>query len=246
MSVARVMFDERVADIERYFSFIEEIIDHQATLVFPLPIGTKQDVPRLEKLVPIELKHTLKANGFLLLYNLVEATVSNAIEEIHTAIGSDPRVGTDNLNDALVRTAMTRFRTGALKVVGHCRQPASQSLLRYWIEDHKDGVEREKNPLFSGNVDARKIRDVAESYGFSANTNKRKTKDGKCLVTVKAKRNSLAHGHVAFNECGREITMPALKATKTEVIHYLNEILKNIEEYIQNREYLRQPEELLV
>lgn len=84
MSVARVMFDERVADIERYFSFIEEIIDHQATLVFPLPIGTKQDVPRLEKLVPIELKHTLKANGFLLLYNLVEATVSNAIEEIHT------------------------------------------------------------------------------------------------------------------------------------------------------------------
>lgn len=239
MSVTRDSFNERVTEIELYFSFVEEVIDRQAALIFPLPIGSKPRTKRKEKKIPIELTHTLKANGFLLLYNLVEATISNAIEEIHETIGSDPAVGTDNLNNSLIKTAMTRFKNGMMKITDHCKHPASQSLLRYWIDEHKDGVEREKNPLFSGNVDARKIRDVAADYGFSAETTKRKTKDGESLVTVKSKRNSLAHGHTAFNECGRGITMPALLAIKTEVIHYLDEILKNIEHYITNKAYLR-------
>lgn len=241
MSVTRDTFDQRVVEIEAYFSFVEDVIDRRAALIFPVPIGAKPRTKRKEQRIPIELTHTLKANGFLLLYNLVEATISNAIEEIHDAIGSDASAGTDNLNDALIKTAMARFKSGVMTITDHCKHPASRSLLRYWIEEHKDGIAREKNPLFSGNVDAKKIREVAKNYGFSADTTKRKTKDGKSLVEVKAKRNSLAHGHTAFKECGQEITMTTLLSTKTEVIHYLDEILRNIEGYITAKAYLRPP-----
>lgn len=238
MSVARVLFDERANEIALYFSFIEEIIDRQASLIFPLPIGAKPHTKRKTKPVSIELTHTLKATGFLLLYNLVEATISNAIEEIHVTIENEA-LGTDDLNDALVTRAMTRFKHGAMNISEHCKNPASRSLLRYWIDEHKKGVAEEKNPLFSGNVDAKKIREVAGDYGFSTSTTKRKTKDGKSLVTVKAKRNSLAHGHIAFQECGRDILLQDLVNIKTEVVHYLDEILHNIEDYITNKGYLR-------
>ena len=46
-----------------------------------------------------------------------------------------------------------------------------------------------KKELFSGNVDAKRIREVALQYGFQ--NPKKKAKE---LLTVKANRNDLAHG----------------------------------------------------
>jgi len=47
---------------------------------------------------------------------------------------------------------------------------------------------------FSGNVDARLLKSIAELYGFSILADKARTRDGVDLLTIKTTRNDLAHG----------------------------------------------------
>jgi hypothetical protein len=96
--------------------------------------------------------------------------------------------------------------------------------------------------IISGNLDARKIKDFAKSYGFSYQTNSQITKDGKELLTVKNKRNDLTHGVFSFCDCGKDYTIEDLFKIKQEVISYLREILQNIEQYINTEAYLQSNE----
>jgi len=95
--------------------------------------------------------------------------------------------------------------------------------------------------LISGNLDAKEIRKIAKSYGFSYETNARITKDGNKLLTVKNKRNDLAHGISSFCDCGKDYTIEELLKIKQEIIFYLKEILQNIEQYINTESYLKKP-----
>ena len=90
-----------------------------------------------------------------------------------------------------------------------------------------------KEKAFAGNVDAKKIREVAKEYGFSPPKAK-----GDNLLTVKSQRNDLAHGDKAFAEVGRDFDVERLVKIKTEVLDYLREVLGNISSYLVNKEYL--------
>ena len=96
----------------------------------------------------------------------------------------------------------------------------------------------DKEDLFSGNIDGRKIRDTAAEYGFSHSTDPFKTGNGMDLFTIKANRNDLAHGIKSFTEVGRDKTVDELLEIKNKTISYLRQILKNIEIYLDNQEYL--------
>lgn len=241
MIPTRELFDERSLEIHLYFDLLDDLIDKEARLIFPLPLNSPPETKPQEKSLPKDLTHTLKANGMLLLYNLVEATMTSAIEDIHNEIEANNDIGIDDLTEPLRRRAIERFRPTTEELATHLSHPLSQSMLRHWIDDHRKSAKREKNPLFSGNIDARMIREIAAMYGFSANTNSEKTQNGGNLVKVKKKRNELAHGSLAFKECGRELSFDELIRIKDEVIYYLGDILKNIETYLYELQYLNRP-----
>ncbi|NES67766.1 MAG: hypothetical protein F6K24_22250, partial [Okeania sp. SIO2D1] len=96
----------------------------------------------------------------------------------------------------------------------------------------KVGFDRKK--LFSGNIDAQKIKTTAKKYGFSAKT----ITNGNDLLTVKNNRNDLAHGHKSFAEVGKDKSTDELIEIKNNVVKYLRQIIKNIETYLTNQEYL--------
>lgn len=89
--------------------------------------------------------------------------------------------------------------------------------------------------LFSGNVDARKIRDTATEYGFSHLTDYAKTGHGLDLLIIKSNRNDLAHGYKSFAEVGKEETADELLEIKKKTVSYLREILQNIEQYLSKK-----------
>lgn len=228
-------FHERKSDIETYFDFLESVITHKAKLVLHKPKKAGLGVEKSEVNIPLDFSHTLKANGFLLLYNIVEATLSSAIEEIHDSICADVTLGADELVETLARQAVGRVNSKNLPLTS----PLSKSILQHWIDDHRANVGMHKNPLFSGNVDAKLIKDVAKIYGFSSDAKSSKAKNGTNLVKVKIKRNELAHGKVSFKDCGRDIVIDELVQIKSEVISYLEQILSNIESYLNNKNYIR-------
>lgn len=215
-------FQERLDEINLYFAFLENVILKDGKLLYP--DGSSENIDTI-------LIKTLRANGFLLIYNLAESCIKRAIEEIYIGMRRDS-IEYDNIKEGIRKEIINYLRSGktgtdnfvssvndiARDIIGHCFSAEA---------------------LFSGNVDAKKIREIAKKYGFSTRTNTARTKSGEKLLTVKRRRNDLAHGVYSFQECGKDYTIQDMVEIKNEVTTYLEQILNNIENYIDNNEFLK-------
>jgi len=227
MNTVILDFNTRILEVDGYFRFLESLIQEKTKLAV-LEHEGKYTIQSLDS----ELAKTLKANGFLLLYNLVESTMRNAIEAIFDAFRSKG-VCFDNIKPNIKLTILQNLQS--------CFKNSSAKSLHAKISQISIDIitvtfEREK--IFSGNVDAKVIRETAEKYGFSCSTDCSKTKNGQNLLVVRETRNDLAHGIKSFEEVGRDKTIDELLAIKEEVVEYLRQILENIQVYLKNEEYL--------
>jgi len=196
-------FAKRSAEVEAYFDFISD--DALSADIVP----------------------TLKAAAFLLLYNIVESTLTNCITRIFDEM-SAREISFDEASTQIRIVALKNIkRREAVKLHPSIKSAATDLLTAAFRADE----------LFSGNLDARKIRETAKAYGFSDAT----TVKGGQLLTVKETRNDLSHGVKSFTEVGRETTLGDLVRIKAETLAYLNDVVNNVEAYIDNQNYLARP-----
>ncbi|NEP78553.1 MAG: hypothetical protein F6K39_10405 [Okeania sp. SIO3B3] len=215
-------FKERSKEVSKYFIFLKNL--EQGTIKLAMEGKGKPKIKEIDS----ELIKTLKASAFLLLYNLVESTMRNVIEAIFDEL-QNQGVSFDKIRPELKKIVLYNLkRRNPDKVL--------QKIIDISLDIITAGFDKEE--LFSGNIDARLIKDTAKKYGFSWQTDYKKTSDGSDLLTVKDNRNNLAHGIKSFAEVGKEKTADELIEIKNKVIKYLRQILKNIEIYINNRGYL--------
>ena len=207
-------FTDREREVRRYFTFLRSFTD-EVYFADASSFGATGERDELFK--------TLKANGFLLLYNLVESTLKNCIEAIF---------------DELKLRAVS---------FDHCRTELRRIVLRNAKKRDVDKIVQDlslisvdiafatfrKDELVSGNVDARLVREFATDYGFDAPKAK---SDG--LLTVKTNRNDLAHGLKSFSEVGRDFDLGRLEEIMTEVMNFLRALLDSVATYITNKSYL--------
>ena len=97
-------FNERAKEVSKYFIFLKSL--EQGTT--KLSMGVKNDKLRIKEIDP-ELIKTLKASGFLLLYNLVEATMSNIIEAIFDRLKSE-RISYDEIRPELKKVVLRNLK----------------------------------------------------------------------------------------------------------------------------------------
>ncbi len=206
------VFQERKDEIDLYFEFLEDLMIKNAQLTFPN--NTKKNLDST-------LSKILRANGFLLIYNVVESCISQGVEAIYLDI-INKGIDYNSISSNIQR-----------EIIGNIK---SNIKVAKFVEDVNDitiDIMRQyPKKIFSGNVDAKKIKEIADKYGFSHQTDSKFTKNGAKLVTVKEKRNDLAHGEISFQECGKDYTIQDIIAIKNEVIKYLEEILNNIEQFL--------------
>jgi len=216
-------FTERAKEVSKYFIFLKSL--EQKTT--KLSMNGKGNNLKIKAIDP-ELLKTLKASGFLLLYNLVEATMRNVIEAIFDKLRSEG-ISYDEIRPELKKMVLKNLKK---------RNPDKilSSIVAISVDIITAGFDKED--LFSGNIDGKKIRETATEYGFSHSTDCLKTGDGSDLLTVKTNRNDLAHGVKSFTEVGRDYAADNLLEIKNKVIRYLKQILQNIETYLDNAEYL--------
>jgi hypothetical protein len=213
-------FNERSKEVSKYFIFLKNL--EQEAIQLSMKKNSKV------KTIDSELLKTLKASGFLLLYNLVEATMRNAIEAIFDEL-RDKRVSYDNIKPKLKKIILKNFKKRNPDDIVRSITDISLDIITVCFD---------RQDLFSGNVDGREIKKTAEQYGFSHRTNGSKTGDGNDLLTVKTNRNDLAHGFKSFSEVGRDKSADELLEIKNKVLRYLRQILENIEQYLSDQEYL--------
>lgn len=234
-------FQGRVAEIEAYFEFIGNV-DHGSTKL------TQSDghTPAYSSQAKDDLLRTFRATAFLLLYNLMESTVTNAVEAIFDELDSQGVSFDDckqNVRAVILDNLKSISTSKALPLLSRIATDIVAKSFR-------------KEDVVSGNVDAALIRGLAAEYGFHRPdvpqvwakatsrgfpvilpSGSRLSGDGSSLRTVKDHRNSLAHGNASFSDVGKDYTQEDLIRIKCEVISYLDAMLQNVSDYLATQMY---------
>jgi hypothetical protein len=171
---------------------------------------------------------TLRAGTFLLLYNLVESSLRSGVDSIHDNIMTH-RAPFERLIPCLRKEAVARFKKHA--------NPALHATLLPAFPTSFVAVGMAESLDFSGNVDARLIRELAQTYGFSS-TAPSETWGGSDLLTIKSIRNDLAHGKKSFEEVGRDYPANELLKISRRSTSFVRAILNNILLYLDDKDYL--------
>ncbi len=138
-------FDERAKEVSDYFAFLRELEQQEVKLIKDGNISK----------IDTELAKTLKATGYLLLYNLVESTLRDAIESIFDKIQTR-NISFDNLKIEFKKMVWKNIKKRNVEKLTTKITILSQHIIRESFDT---------NDLFSGNVDAKKMNLLKKSGG---------------------------------------------------------------------------------
>ncbi len=212
-------FEERKGEIEFYYSVLVEIDKENSSI-------QTIDNARLFKI--------MKSNFILMLYNLVESTVSTGMLEIYESIKNDSCTYKN-----MVQELQTIWRDAKVKQVY-----SSSTELKTYTNRVKDIVDDittsapfilEKGMLnINGNLNAGRIKHICDDHRIRYTV----VDDDNKLEEVRKKRNSLAHGDESFSQCARDLTLSDLESIKDIIIRFLQGIIQGMEDYCDNKKYL--------
>ncbi|GHU67378.1 hypothetical protein FACS1894184_07100 [Clostridia bacterium] len=223
-------YNVRIAEINFYYDALVQLNDgltnHFGCSVEPI-----------EKYRQDSFQKILKANALLMIYNLVESTVLNGIEEIYD------KLKTKGATYSTVRKEIQniwfshKFRQvyDQKAHYGSYKEKALEIVNSIMIGEI---IELDRKALhIDGNLDADEIRKVCSGHGIGFKPD-RFCKGGERLNDVKTKRNLLAHGTISFSECGREYSLDDLIEIKQQAFGFLASLLDGMRKYYDSESYL--------
>jgi hypothetical protein len=177
--------------------------------------------------------NVLRAGTFLILYNMIESAARLSVQAIHDDM-LEKRISFSQLRRSLRRAVVLGFKRRG-------NPDLHQDMKNVPLELVTAALDVDEH--FSGNVDAKRIREIAELYGFSHATAAVRTRDGADLLTIKTIRNDLAHGTKTYEQVGRDYPIRELLGLSLRATVYIAEILTNVGSYLDNERFLEQPED---
>lgn len=214
------IFDERKKEIEFYYSILLEMDNDNRDVINTID---NQQLFRI-----------MKSNFILMLYNMVEATVTTGMVEIFDQVKSDACT-----YSTVIEEVKTIWRDYQVKQVY-----TQSAVLKTYTGKVKEIVEHitADTPLvfakemlnINGNLNAGRITNICDSYKIRYHVSDDKT----YLEKVRLKRNSLAHGEESFSQCARDLTLSDLEDIKDTIISFLNGIITGMEHYCDDKLYL--------
>ena len=222
-------FNKRVSEIEKYMHFLEEVHLTDASIKYHKGDQIK------EVTIDNDLQKILRGNFFILVYNLLEASIKQAIISIYGSLKTD-------------KVSYSKVKINYQKIwikehIGNKLVPSLNESIHTLVDSilKSSLLEFDDDKInISGSVDAKKIKEIAKTYGFSLSS-KSKVENNKMFI-VKTQRNNLAHGDFSVGECGGGYTVKDLSEIKESVVEYLLCVLKDVDTFIVNKEYLTKDE----
>lgn len=224
-------FTQRTQEIEQYFKFIQQ------TSIANSCVGNLYNDDIVPVKITDDLKKILKANLFILLYNLVESSFKKTLTKLIAEINDSQStfgILIPEIRKVWLEDETKYFSVPAPKINGK----TGIKLDHYYsiIEDICEHILTiPETPKISGNLDEQSIRKLSAKYGVLLQTLERIKAEK--LRIVKDKRNDLAHGDITFLECGQVETPESLENIKNQVITFMKAILDEFDIYIQTKSY---------
>jgi hypothetical protein len=219
------LFKERKSEIEFYYSVLVEIAAPDSTI-------KTMDNHRFAKI--------LKSNFLLMLYNLIESCVKSGFEDIYSAIKDSgepyPNVA-EELRDIWSNYEISKAHKDTANRQTYGKRV--KEIIEQVISNNPLVITRDALDI-SGNLDARQIRTLLDVHKISFSESVQGDKNN--ILTVKNKRNALAHGDEAFGEAARELTIDDLVSIKDEVFIFIGDVLHGMTNYYNAKKYLYTPQ----
>ncbi|KHD11122.1 hypothetical protein PN36_01830 [Candidatus Thiomargarita nelsonii] len=221
-------FDRRVKDVEQYLHFLKQVHEPQVELHFSHQ-GTYSQIDD-------NLKNILRANAFLVMYNMVEYSIRYGILDIYREIESH-KCTYSTVRQEIRDIWLNYHYRNIFKLTANWE--SARKMAARLVEDAVNSViislNEEAIPL-AGNLDARQIRLICQAHGILSQTHP-DAKGGSKLLRVKEQRNFLAHGHISFSESGEQVRVEDLEKIKHEIVIFVRDILTNMMDYANNKKY---------
>lgn len=169
----------------------------------------------------------LKSTFILMLYNMLESTMSLVFEQIHEKISVEHYADlSPKIKKIWVEFFFIKGNTVNYQV--HLEKTLLRTLSFPSLADFTERIK-----LFSGNLDSLKLHELLKKYGVGILATPGKEK----LVYVKNKRNKVAHGEESFKDSCRNLTDAELVEHRDAVFFALDSIVQQADEYIENKKY---------
>ena len=226
-------FEKRIIEIDLYFEILRTIeLDKPKLSAY----NSNED-KQIEILFDSEKIKILRANSFLLLYNLIESTIYNSVVSIFDTI-------TDNqIKYFEMIEEVQKYWLNNLYKHDDKKKKATiiETFMNIANQIFNENISLVSNEIsYGGSLDAQTIFDTAKSMKIEIGNVHRvydKNIHGETLKNIKNKRNWLAHGEKTFAEVGDNVDFSQLNESKIQVEIFLEEYIKSVEEYIRNEAY---------
>ena len=173
-------------------------------------------------------RRIFRSGAMLIMYNAIEASARSGVEAIYDELRMQS-ISFSVLNENLRQRILGDFKK-------HMSVNKDHRMSNIAVEIVEKSFKVDK--LFSGNVDAREIKKQTEKLGIELDIDYSTTRNGKDLVVIKNLRNRLAHGYVSFSDATKDRSLLEIEEIAKYSLAYMEQVLKDIEAYINNKEYL--------
>jgi hypothetical protein len=227
MDNTKSLFNDRISEIEFYFSILQK---------------TDNGIINLPRPEIIQLERILKSNFILMLYNFVEASVVSGLLEIYSSLKNESRSYTALRNELQILWSNHEIDQIYTSRSGKpSYEKRVQEIIKHILSNQPITFKKEMVKI-SGNLDANMIKKLCDKHGIKNNAFDNKD----YLKIVKDKRNNLAHGDESFGDCSKDFTVRDLEVIKNTVINFIQDILSGMQEYYDQKLYLQSNEAIHV
>lgn len=215
------VLDDRKNEIEFYYSIMVDIDNNYNAI-----LRTK-DNQRFFRI--------MKSNFLLMLYNLIEATITTGMLEIYDSL-KDEKCSYANVIDE-IQNIWRNYKIQEIYRADSGLSTYTKRVQKVVLDITQNvPLDLSKNMIgISGNLDAAQIKTICDKHRIRY----RVIDDHLTLDKVKKKRNSLAHGDESFSVCARDLTCSDLRIIKDTVISFISGIVAGMEKYCDEKQYLR-------
>lgn len=236
METLKDTYERRKTEIEKLIATMQllekkETIEHDGISEFKTFFSTSE----YEVLTFQEMINILKSNVSLMIYNIIEYSVTNLVENIYSEIGKKELKYID-INDEIKKI----WRRTKLKIVYD--PTASRDEIMKLNEKMIDEIISEatielhyRQTVKGGNLDGQEIIKTFKSHGLEIS--KENFRED-ILKSIKDKRNDLAHGAVSFVEAMRDKTIGDIKESSEKINKFLETLISDVEQYLAEERYM--------
>lgn len=225
-------FEQRRAEADHFLKLVIQLSSSSD----PLP-GKRRDRERAPLIYANELSVTLaKASYFLVLYNLVEATIRSGFTAIWDEVHSGDvaiSVLSESMKLVWLKHEFRKIDPYSSNATTYRR--AAAGILEFSLGDQTPRVIF-RNLSGGGNWGLAELRDICAEHNlkFSPPPSAR---GGTDLDSVRDKRNKLAHGSMTFEEIGRGVSVSELRGASSRVISTMRYFVRQVERYMSKAGY---------